>query len=86
MIKELKYLFLFLVIFFFLLFNLKYYFSDANKKNSYRSINLLDEKIKNFENNLILLENNTKNIIEKAELNKDKINKKYSFWKLLFND
>ncbi len=65
---------------------MRYYFSDENQKNSYRSINLLDKKIKNLEKNLVLLKNNTQNIIEKVEINKDKKVKKYSFWKLLFND
>ncbi len=65
---------------------MRYYFSDENKKNAYRSINLLDKKIKNLEKNLVLLKNNTQNIIEKVEINKDKKVKKYSFWKLLFND
>jgi len=86
MIKEFKYLFFLLIIFFFLIFTLRYYFSDENKKKSYRSINLLDKKIKNLEKNLVLLKNNTENIIEKIEINKDKKIKKYSFWKLLFND
>jgi len=86
MIKEFKYLFFLLIIFFFLIFTLRYYVSDENQKNSYRSINLLDKKIKNLEKNLVLLKNNTQNIIEKVEINKDKKVKKYSFWKLLFND
>ena len=86
MIKEFKYLFFLLIIFFFLIFNLRYYFSDENQKNSYRSINLLDKKIKNLEKNLVFLKNNTHNIIEKVEINKDKKVRKYSFWKLLFND
>ena len=86
MIKELKYLFYIIIIFFFIFFNLRYYFSDVNLKKSYRSIILLDEKIKKSEKNLILLKNNTKNIIEKVEYNNDKKIKKYSFWKLLFND
>ena len=86
MIKEFKYLFFLLIIFFFLIFTLRYYFSDENQKNSYRSINLLDKKIKNLEKNLVLLKNNTQNIIEKVEINKDKKVKKYSFWELLFND
>ena len=86
MIKEFKYLFFLLIIFFFLIFTLRYYFSDENQKNSYRSINLLDKKIKNLEKNLVLLKNNTQNIIEKVEINKDKKVKKYSFWEILFND
>ena len=45
MIKELKYLFYIIVIFFFIFFIARYYFSDENYKNSYRSTSLLDEKI-----------------------------------------
>jgi len=86
MIKELKYLFFIAVIFFFLFFTLRYYFSDENQKKTYRSINLIDNKIKNFEQNLIFLKNNTENIIENVEYNDDKKAKKYSFWELLFND
>ena len=86
MIKEFKYLFFLLIIFFFLIFTLRYYVSDENQKNSYRSINLLDKKIKNLEKNLVLLKNNTQNITEKVEINKDKKVKKYSFWEILFND
>ncbi len=83
MIKELKYLFFIMVIFFFLFFTLRYYFSDENNKKNYRSLNLLD---KNIEKDLILLKNNTENIIENVEYNKDKKTKKYSFWELLYPD
>ena len=86
MIKELKYLFYIIVIFFFTFFIARYYFSDENYKNSYRLTSLLDEKIKEAENNLILLKNNTENIIEFVEYKNNKKTKKYSFWKLLYND
>tara|TARA_B100000700_G_C14457399_1_gene584500 strand:+ start:89 stop:352 length:264 start_codon:yes stop_codon:yes gene_type:complete len=86
MIKELRYLFYIIVIFFFIFFTIRYYFSDENHKNSYRSISLLDEKIKSEENNLILLKSNTENIIEFVEYKNNKQTKKYSFWKLLHND
>ena len=86
MIKELKYLFFLLVIFFFLFFTIRFYFSDENQKRTYRSINLLDQKIKNSEKNLILLKNNTENIIEYIENNDDKKTKKYSFWELIYSD
>ena len=46
MIKELKYLFYIIVIFFFIFFIVRFYFSDENFKNSYRSISQLDKKIK----------------------------------------
>ena len=86
MIKELKYLFYITFIFFFIFFIVRYYFSDENYKNSYRSTSLLDEKINETENDLILLKNNTENIIEFVEYKNNKKTKKYSFWKLLYND
>ncbi len=75
-----------MVIFFFLFFTLRYYFSDENYKKTNRSLNLLDKNIKNIEKDLILLKNNTENIIENVEYNKDKKNKTYSFWELLYPD
>ena len=86
MIKELKYLFFLLVIFFFIFFSVRFYFSDENIKNSYRSTSLLDKKIKETENNLVLLKNDTENIIEFVEYKNNNKTKKYSFWKLLYND
>ena len=84
--KELKYLLYVFTIFGFLIFVGNYYFSDENKKNSYRSIKLYDNKIIYFNKNLITLESDTNDIVEYAEnsLNKDK--KKYKFWELLIND
>ena len=75
-----------MVIFFFLFFTLRYYFSDKNQKKNYRSLNLIDKNIINIEKDLILLKNNTENIIENVEYNKDKKTKKYSFWELLYQD
>ena len=46
MFKEIKYLFFVIVIFFFIFFTVRFYFSDENLKKSYRSISQLDEKIK----------------------------------------
>ena len=86
MIKELKYVFYIFIIFFFTFFISRYYFSDDYKKKSYRSLNNIDERINNFSSNLIILENNTNNIIEYVEYEKDKNKKKYHFWKLLNND
>ena len=86
MIKELKYLFFLLVIFFFIFFTVRFYFSDENIRKSYRSTSLLEEKIKESEDNLILLKNDTENIIEFVEYKNNKKAKKYSFWKLLYND
>ena len=86
MIKELKYLFFLLAIFFFFFFTIRFYFSDENIKKSYRSISLLDKKINETEDSLKLLKNDTENIIEFVEYKNNKKTKKYSFWKLLYND
>ena len=78
MIKELKYVFYIIVILFFSFVTVKFYFSDQNKKKSYRSLNLFDSKINNFDN-LILLKENTNNIIEYTNnlLNKKKTKRKF---------
>tara|TARA_B100000427_G_C15403621_1_gene548817 strand:+ start:216 stop:476 length:261 start_codon:yes stop_codon:yes gene_type:complete len=86
MIKELKYLFFILSIFFFLFFTIKYYFSNNNYKYSYREISIIDKKIELRKNNIIFLKNNTDNIIEFIENRNKKEIKKYSFWDLLYND
>tara|TARA_B100001769_G_scaffold253810_1_gene229162 strand:- start:250 stop:513 length:264 start_codon:yes stop_codon:yes gene_type:complete len=86
MIRELKYLFFLIVIFFFIFFTVRFYFSDENYKNSYRSISQLDDTIKESEKDLILLKNNTENIIEFVEYKNNKKTKKFSFWELLYND
>ena len=86
MIKELKYVFYIIIIFFFIFFVSRYYFSDEYKKKSFRSINLIEEKITIFSKNLILLENDTNDIIEYVENQKNQNKKKYHFWKLLKND
>ena len=85
MIKELKYLFFLIVIFFFIFFTVRFYFSDENIKKSYRSSSILDEKIKETENNLVLLKNDTENIIEFVEYKNSNKTKKFSFWDLLYN-
>ena len=86
MIKELKYLFYLIFIFFFIFFTVKYYFSDDNKKNSYRSFQLIDKKNAAFVANLSILESDTENIIEYIESNVGQNKKTYHFWKLLTND
>ena len=86
MLRELKYFLFSLVIFLFLFLSLKYYFSDNNKKNSYRSLKLIDKKITNYSMNLILLKNNTDNIVEYVEKNLNKNKKNYNFWNLIDNN
>ena len=83
MIKEFKYLFFILIICLFLFFILKYYFSDQNKKESYRSLSKLPDKLEMFENELPVLINDTNNIIEFIEKNNDIDKKNFKFWELL---
>ena len=83
MLKEIKYLIFVFIICIFLFLTGKYYFSDSNKKNSYRSLNTIDEKIIIYTEKLTVLEDDTKNIIEYAEQSKSKKKKKFNFWKLL---
>ena len=86
MLKELKYLFFLIVIILFFFLSLKYYFSDENKKNSYRSLKNIEDKTKNYSRNLILLNSDTVNIVEYVEKSIDKNKKNYNFWKLINND
>ena len=83
MFKEIKYLIYIITIIIFLFLTSRYYFSDTNKKNSYRSLNNLDKKINTFAEKLPVLEDNTKNIIEYVDQSNDKKKKKFNFWKLL---
>ena len=85
MIKELKNLFYILCVFLILFFTLKYYFSDNYKKKSYRVIQLIDKKIDIFSSKLILLNNDTMDIVEYVEKKNDN-KKNYNFWKLINNN
>ena len=86
MLKELKNLLYILIIFIFVFLTTKYYFSDQNKKKSYRSLNRLDKKINKYAQNLPLLKDDTNNIIEFVENTGSNNKKKYNFWKLLIDD
>ena len=86
MLKELKYLFFLLVISLFFFLSLKYYFSDENKRNSYRSHKQVNKKIINYSQNIILLKSDTIDIVEYVEKTIDKNKKNYNFWKLINNN
>jgi len=86
MLKELKYLLYLLVITSFFFLSLKYYFSDDNKKNSFRSYKQVDEKIISYSQNIILLKSDTIDIVEYVEKTIDKNKKNYNFWKLIENN
>ena len=83
MVKEIKYLTFIFIICLFLFLTGRYYFSDTNKKNSYRSLTNIDKKINTFAEKLPVLEDDTKNIIEYVEQSNNKKKKKFNFWKLL---
>ena len=83
MLKEIKYLIFIFIICLFLFLTGRYYFSDTNFKNSYRSLNNIDKKINKFADKLPYLEDDTKDIIEYVEQSNNKKKKKFNFWKLL---
>ena len=86
MIRELKYFLYVITVISFIFFILNYYFSDKNKKNSYRSTKVFDNKIVKHFKTLQILESDTENIVEYVEntFNKDK--KKYKFWELIIDN
>ena len=83
MLKKIKFFFFVFIICFFLFFTTKYYFSDLNKKNSYRSFNSIDKKLNVYAEKLPVLEDDTKDIIEYLKQSDSKKKKKFNFWKLL---
>ena len=83
MLKEIKYLIFILIICFFLFFVGKFYFSETNKKNSYRSFNDIDKKVDLYSNKIPIIENDTINIIEYTKNTNNKKKKKFSFWDLI---
>ena len=86
MVKEIKYFVFVLLILLFIFLTGRYYFSDTNKKNSYRSLSSNNQKIEIYSKNLPILEDNTKDIIEYVEKSNNKKKKKFNFWKLLENN
>ena len=86
MLKELKYFLFLSVIFLFLFLSLRYYFSDDNKKNSYKSYKEINEKIANYSQKIILLKSDTFNIVEYVEKTINKNKKNYNFWELINNN
>ena len=86
MLKEFRYLIFSIIISILLFFVGKYYFSDTNKKNSYRSFNNIEKKIDLYSNKLPILESDTKDIIQYVEKSNNNKKKKFNFWKLLEQD
>ena len=67
----------------FLFFTIKFYFSDQNKKHSFRMINQIDTKIKNYSEKLTVLKDDTLNIIEYTDQSNQKKRNKFNFLKLI---
>ena len=86
MIKEIRYTIFLVIIIGFIFFSVKYYFSDTNKKKSYRSLNNIEKKIDLYSQNIPILDNDTKNIIEYSKNTNTKKKKKYFFWELISKD
>ena len=82
MIKEIKYfIYIFTIILFFFL-TIKFYLSETNIKNTYRSINYKEENINIIDLDLKVLKNNTVDIIEYVDNQLDD-EEEYKFWELL---
>ena len=82
MIKEIKYfIYIFTIILFFFL-TIKFYLSETNIKNTYRSINYKDENININNLDLKVLKNITVDIIEYVDNQLDD-EEEYKFWELL---
>ncbi len=86
MVREIKYLLYTSVILLFFVYTIYYYLSDQYEKEVYRGLNNHLKKITKYSENLIILKNDTNNIIEYIENNSGKSKKKYQFWKLIEND
>ena len=86
MIRELRYFFFFFTILIFVSFNIKYYLSETNIKKSNRQIILLEKRSIESYGNLLILKNDTINIIEKVEKDNASNKKKYKFFELLSNN
>ncbi len=83
MIKEIKYLIYSIIIFLFIFFICKYYFSDSYKKKSFRSLSSIENKIQAYSKKLPVLEDDTKNFIEYIKNTETQKRKNYFFWELI---
>ena len=83
MFNKFKYVFFITIIILFLFLTSRYYFSDTNRKKSYRSLNNINERIDKYAEKIPVLEDDTKDIIEYVEQSNNKNKKKFNFWKLL---
>ena len=85
MIKEIKYILFIVTIISFIFFTIKYYYSDDNIKNSFRSLESHSIKIDEQSKKIKTLMNDTENIIEYVDKNQNPKQEKFHFWKLIYN-
>lgn len=83
MIREIKYFIFSIIIILFIFLIGKYYFSESNKKKSYRSLSNINNELELYSKKLPILENDTKNIIEYVKNTQIKKKKKFFFWELI---
>ncbi len=83
MFKEIKYFFFFLIIMIFLIFSIKFYLSDENKKKTFRNLSSIDKNINIYKSQLPIISNDTDNIVNYLTNDDNSNKKKYSFWDLL---
>tara|TARA_X000001036_G_C20588240_1_gene769638 strand:+ start:822 stop:1088 length:267 start_codon:yes stop_codon:yes gene_type:complete len=86
MIKEIKYILFIVTIISFIFFTIKYYYSDDNIKNSFRSLESHSIKIDEQSKKIKTLMNDTENIIEYVDKNQNPKQEKFHFWKLIYNN
>ena len=84
--QRIKIFFYIITILIFVSFNIKYYLSETNIKKSNRQIILLEKRSIESYGNLLILKNDTINIIEKVEKDNSSNKKKYKFFELLSNN
>jgi len=86
MIKELKFFFYAFFIIIFLFLTIKFYFSNQNKKISYRTIENFEINLNNNFDDLIIIKSDTNNKIEYPDDTLSKKKKKRNFLELLINN
>tara|TARA_Y100000591_G_C21749451_1_gene653883 strand:+ start:491 stop:754 length:264 start_codon:yes stop_codon:yes gene_type:complete len=86
MFKEIKYLIFFLVIIIFILFSIKFYISDENKKKTFRNLNSVENNMKLLKNKLPVILNDTDETVKYLNNEDNSLIKEFTFWELLKNE
>lgn len=86
MFREIKYLLYIITIFIFIFFIIRFYLSETYEKKFFKSYNLVEKENSFKISDLVILEDDTKNIIEYTDIDTNEEKNKYKFWKLLETD